>query len=159
MEAGGMRPACYLFNEEHIPEKAAFPVIDAHNHLWANWEGVEKVVQVMDQVGVACYCDLTANVAVSWVNGGHAIAPNKIEDFFKNCVETYPGRFYGFTTATFRCRREEPLFADAGEFVEETVQTLRHDVKLGARGLKILKEFGMYYRDTAGNLIAVDDPR
>jgi hypothetical protein len=22
----------YLFKEDHIPEKAAFPVIDAHNH-------------------------------------------------------------------------------------------------------------------------------
>src|SRR5579862_6678201 len=150
---------CYLVNQEHVPEKAAFPVIDAHNHLWANWEGIEKVVRVMDQCGVACYCDLTSNVSVSWGGGGYIIAQGSIESFFQNCVNRYPGRFYGFTTATFSGKRDEPLFADAGRFVEKTIEVLRHDVKLGARGLKILKEFGMHYRDSAGNLIAVDDPR
>jgi predicted TIM-barrel fold metal-dependent hydrolase len=154
-----MNSGCYLVTEEHIPEKSKFPAIDAHNHLWANWEGIEKVVQVMDQVGVSCYCDLTSNVAVSWGNGGYTIGQAKIEDFFQNCAQRYPGRFYGFTTATFSKGREVPLFADAGKFVEETVEVFRHDVKLGARGLKILKEFGMYYRDTGGNLVAVDDAR
>jgi predicted TIM-barrel fold metal-dependent hydrolase len=154
-----MIPGTYLFNEEHIPVQAAFPVIDAHNHLWAAWDSIDNVVKVMDAVGVACYCDLTSNMSVSWGNGGYTLGQGSIENFIQNCANRYPGRFYGFTTATFCRQRDEPLFADAGEFVEETVETLREDVRRGARGLKILKEFGMYYRDTAGSLVAVDDPR
>jgi len=43
--------------------------------------------------------------------------------------------------------------------VEETIALLRRHVALGARGLKVLKELGLHYRDGEGNLIAVDDAR
>ena len=89
-----MKTRCYLVREEQVPIKAAFPAIDAHNHLWANWDSVANIVKVMDEVGVACYCDLTANVSVSWGAGGYILGTGSIRDFFKNCAGRYPGRFY-----------------------------------------------------------------
>ena len=150
---------CFLVKEDHIPRRARFPAIDAHNHLWAAWDTVDNVVKVMDEVGVAAYCDLTANIEIQWVKGGYEFRAGDIQAFFDNTVRRHPGRFYGFTTATFARPVDEPLFHDARAFVEETVEILRDHVRRGARGLKILKELGLRYRDRGGNLIRVDDER
>lgn len=150
---------CYLFREEHVPEKARYPAIDAHNHLWAGWKTVDHVVNVMDQAGVVACCDATSNITVAWVEGGYRIGHGDIDDFLNNCARRFPGRFYGFTTATFAQSIDQPLFSDAKEFVERTVVMFRDHVRRGARGLKILKELGLHYRDHKGNLIAVDDER
>ena len=151
------RRDCYLFGEEHIPQRARFPVIDAHNHLWAAWDKVDQYVKVFDEVGVVCYCDLTSNISIHWGEGGYKIGPGRIEDFIERCRVPYPGRFYGFTTSTFCAPPDRPLFADATAFVEETIELLHRHVGQGARGLKILKELGLHYRDGAGRLINVDD--
>jgi hypothetical protein len=150
---------CYLFKTDHIPERARFPVIDAHNHLWGNWEDVERIVQIMDAVGVLAYCDLTSNLALQWVEGGYDFQPADIGDFFEKTVDRFPGRYYGFTTATFCQPISEPLFGDAAEFVGETIAVLRDHVACGALGLKILKSLGLQYRDAGGDLVAVDDQR
>lgn len=151
--------ATYLVHQEHIPERAAYPVIDAHNHLWGEWSNLPVIIEVMDAVGVVCYADLTANVSISWGEGGYVLGQGNIEDFFHHCVDVYPGRFYGFTTATFAQAIDQPLFTDAGEFVEQTLDILRAHVKRGARGLKILKELGLHYRDGQGNLVHINDSR
>lgn len=149
----------YLFHPEHIPERAAFPAVDAHNHLWGADAAPAKVAAVMDAVGVAVYADLTANVAITWSGGGYQLAARDLEVFFRDYVAAYPGRFYGFTCATFAHPADRPLFDDAGSFAERTVALLREHVRRGARGLKVLKELGLRYRDGQGRLIAVDDPR
>ncbi len=153
-----MATHCYLMREEHVPERAAFPVVDAHNHLWGDWD-VERLVEVMDAVGVVAYCDLTANVSVSWVQGGYSIGPGRIEEFFTNYAGPFPGRFYCFTTATFAAPADKPLFEDADRFVDETLELLDRHAGMGARGLKVLKELGLHYRDGEGKLIPVDDER
>ena len=150
---------CYLVREDHTPERAAFPVIDAHNHLWAAWDTVDDIVRVMEEVGVAAYCDLTSNITIRWGGGGYVLGAGDIEDFRRECAERHPGRFYGFTTATFARPFDEPLFSDPRRFVEETIETLQADVRRGACGLKILKELGLRYRDASGQLISVDDER
>ena len=151
-----MKTKCYLFRKEHIPAQAAFPVIDAHNHLWGDWN-VGRVVEIMDTVGVISYCDLTANVHIEMKQDGYTISRGRIEDFFERCVAKYPARFYGFTMANFAQPVDEPLFTDVDEFIGETVETLRRHVALGVRGLKILKELGLLYRDGQGKLINIDD--
>lgn len=146
------------YRDSSFLHKAAYPVIDAHNHLWGNWD-VAGLVAVMDEVGVVSYCDLTANIEVQWAKGGYVLHQGDFRNFFDNCDKPYPGRFYAFTTATFATPTEKPLFEDADEFVCKTTKLLREHVSMGARGLKILKELGLHYRDGDGNLIAVDDER
>jgi len=141
------------------PEKAAFPVIDAHNHLWGDWSAAEDIVEIMDRVGVACYSDLTANISLNWGQGNYKFQEGDITLFFKKVEEHFPGRFYCFTTALFAPPLSRPLFTDAGEFVAKSIDMLREHVSMGARGLKILKEFGLHYRDGEGNIVFADDER
>src|ERR1035437_6547871 len=101
----------YLVNKPTEIVKAAFPAIDAHNHLWGNWQ-VERVIKTLDEVGVVSYCDLTGNVRIEFSGGGYVIQPGAIEDFFENCSGKYPGRFYCFTMANFATPVQKPLFED-----------------------------------------------
>ncbi|HUJ75447.1 MAG TPA: amidohydrolase, partial [bacterium] len=48
------RPEPLLRRPAHIPERARFPVIDAHNHLF-NDTPADQMVSVMDQVGVQVF--------------------------------------------------------------------------------------------------------
>lgn len=155
-----MLPAkTYLVRDDHTPQKAAVPVIDAHNHLWGNWQTVDTVVAAMDAVGVQAYCDLTANVSIAWGGGGYQLGQGDFDAFRRGVLDRYPGRFYGFTTATFAQPIDRPLFTDAAAFVDQTLALLREHVAKGALGLKILKELGLHYRDGSGQLLACDDPR
>lgn len=154
-----MREKCYLIREEHIPEKACYPVIDAHNHLWGAWKKVAGVVSVMNRTGVRLYCDLTANAAIKMAQGGYILGQGDIEHFFTHAARRYPRRFFCFTTANFARPTAHPLFTNASMFVNETIELLREHVRRGALGLKVLKEFGLSYRDGKGKLIPCDDER
>jgi predicted TIM-barrel fold metal-dependent hydrolase len=148
----------WLVNEQTDIRRAAYPAIDAHNHLWGNWQ-VGRVVETLDEVGVISYCDLTGNVRIEFSGGGYVIHPGAIGDFFENCSAKYPGRFYCFTMANFATPVQRPLFDDPKRFVEECIETLNVHHQHGAKGLKILKELGLHYRDKDGNLINCNDPR
>ena len=87
------------------------------------------------------------------------INPGNISDFIENCSLKYPGRFYCFTMANFAQPANKPLFYDHKRFVNECIETLNEHVQQGAKGLKILKELGLHYRDSSGNLINCDDTR
>lgn len=152
-----MKRNCFLFRNEHVPDKAVFPVIDAHNHLWGNWQ-VNKIVAVQDAVGVVSQCDLTANLDITFAEGGYVFNPAPIEDFFTKCADRFPDRFYCFTMAGFTKNIKQPLFNDPNDFVKQSNDLLEQHVQMGARGLKVLKELGLHYRDAQGNLIGVDDP-
>ena len=153
-----MTKKIYLSTTQNIPQKAAFPAIDAHNHLWGKWE-TEKIIQVMERAGVVSYCDVTGNVKIEFSDGGYSIKPGDINDFMKNCSEKFPGRFYCFTMAGFAHPADKPLFTDAKEFVDEFIGTLREHVALGAKGLKVLKELGLHYKDGNNKLVNADDER
>ena len=153
-----MAKKTYLFKEDHIPETPAFPVIDAHNHLWG-FRNAEKVLSTMDRAGIACFCDVTGNVETEFINGAYSIKKGNIDDFFKHYTAIYPDRFYCFTMASFAKPATEPLFQDAKKFVDECVAIMHDHYDKGARGLKILKELGLHFRDAKGNLIQTDDDR
>lgn len=148
----------YLVTERTPIEKASFPVIDAHNHLWGNWQ-VDRVIKTMDEVGVASYCDVTGNVLIEFADGGYRITPGDISGFLENCSSRYPGRFYCFTMSNFAHPADEPLFTDHRRFVDECIMILNDHVQRGAKGLKILKELGLRYRDSSGELINCNDER
>ncbi len=148
----------YLVRDLTPVSKSAYPAIDAHNHLWGNWQA-ERVVETLNKVGVVSYCDLTGNVKIEFAGGGYVIQPGNLSDFFNNCSLKYPGRFYCFTMANFATPVQKPLFTDHKAFVEEFIVTLNEHHRLGAKGLKVLKELGLHYRDKDGKLINTDDER
>ncbi len=89
-----MKSNCYLFREEHIPEKAAFAVIDAHNHMWGR-QSAETMVEVMDCVGVVSYCNLTPEAWLTWQKGEievEKVEKAGMESFLADFAERYPGR-------------------------------------------------------------------
>jgi predicted TIM-barrel fold metal-dependent hydrolase len=153
-----MAKKTYISNKLTPIEKAAYAVIDAHNHLWGNWQ-VDKIIKTMNETGVVQYCDLTANVKIEFAGGGYTIQPGSIHDFFRYAADKFPGRFYCFTMSGFAHPANKPLFTDSGAFVREFIETLRDHVELGAKGLKVLKELGLHYRDSEGNIIFCDDER
>jgi len=148
----------YLVTKRTPIIKASFPVIDAHNHLWGNWQA-DRVVRTMDEVGVAAYCDVTGNVLIEFAGGGYRIKPGDIDGFIDNCSAKFPGRFYCFTMAGFAHPADKPLFTDHKRFVDDCISVLNEHVGKGAKGLKVLKELGLHYRDSTGNLINCNDDR
>ncbi len=60
--------------------------------------------------------------------------------------------------ATFAKDSNEPLFDYPRKSSDQIIELLRKHVEIGARGLKILSELGLKYKDATGRLIKIDDP-
>lgn len=151
------RPKCLLNLQPQIPEKARFPVIDAHNHLFGELPA-ERLIEVMDAVGVRVWVNVTGNTTMPLVNNTYTIARRGIESFLDNYVKRYPGRFAALTMADFAQWDDPVLLADE-RFAERCIATLESDVAKGACGLKVTKELGLRFRDWKGEMLRVDDPR
>ena len=129
----------------HNVDRARFPVIDVHNHIndaarIDEHMPPEKIVQVMDAVNVRTVVILTG----MW--------GDKLQQVLDEMVKPYPGRFMVFTQVDWS-KIDDPNFS------QEMVRQLDDAVKRGARGLKVLKDFGLQVRDKSGKLVAIDDPR
>ncbi len=136
-------PRSTLVVPEHRVPRAAFPVVDAHNHLthrgWGDHDPAQ-LVQDMDAANVATVVNLSGSY-------GDALKRN-LERFDQG----YPGRF-----ATF-CNVDWQGVGGPG-WLEKTLAQLESDVAAGARGLKVFKELGLRVRDTRHKLVLPDDPR
>ncbi len=151
------RPKCLLKVAAHVPQRARFPVIDAHNHLFGELPA-EKVVEVMDTVGIRTWVNVTGNTTVPLVNNTYTLARREFGYFMEHYVRRYPGRFVAFTMADFS-QWGDPVLLKDDDFAKRCIEQLEADVAAGARGLKITKELGLYYRDYTGAMLAVDDER
>jgi predicted TIM-barrel fold metal-dependent hydrolase len=150
------RPKSLLNVPSHVPQKARFPVIDAHNHLFGELPA-ERLVEVMDAVGVRCWVNVTGNVTMPLVNNTYTIARREFRVFAENYIDRYPGRFAALTMSDF-AQWDDPVLLRDG-FVDDCIRHLEEDVALGARGLKVTKELGLKFQDRGGAMLAVDDPR
>jgi len=151
------RPKCLLNVPAHVPQQARFPVIDAHNHLFGEL-APERLIEVMDAVGVRLWVNVTGNVTMPLVNNTYTIARRAIDTFLDNYVKRYPGRFAAFTMSDF-AQWDDPLLVRDDSFAERCIGHLEADVAKGACGLKVTKELGLRFLDRRGDLLAVDDPR
>jgi predicted TIM-barrel fold metal-dependent hydrolase len=149
-------PAPLLKRRSHIPERAKFPVIDAHNHLFGE-HSPQEMIAVMDQVGVKTFVNVTGNALLPYQNNTYTIERRDIRVYFENFVKAYPGRFAALTMAEFAQWGEPLLLKD--NFVDRCIQVLESHVAMGALGLKITKELGLYFKDDRGNQLTVDDVR
>ena len=128
--------------------KPRFPVIDAHNHLSADFGGwdkrlVSELLDLLDEANVRIYVDLDGG----W---GEDILRAHL-DHFKAAA---PERFCVFGGVNWGAWQEHG--ADFGEWA---AARLRAQAALGAEGLKVWKEFGLRVRDQRCVLVAVDDER
>jgi predicted TIM-barrel fold metal-dependent hydrolase len=130
----------------HEVPRAKFPVIDMHNHVndagGVHGEDIApaEVVRRMDRANVKTIVILTG----MW--------GDKLQGVLDKMVNPYPGRFIVFAQMDWSK-------IDDANFSAEMVAQLDDAVRRGARGLKVLKDFGLGVRDKSGKFVPVDDPR
>ena len=139
------KPQSMLHASAHQVDRARFPVIDVHQHVNDARGSNEhippaRVLEIMDQ------CNIQKIVILTGMWGEHL---QKVVD---EMVKPYPARFMVFTQIDWS-RIDEPDFAG------QMVRQIDDAVERGARGLKVLKDFGLEVRYKSGQLVAVDDPR
>ena len=120
-------------------ERAAFPVIDAHNHL-GRAEDVAAVLGAMDAAGV----ETVVNLDGMW--------GDKLREEVRRFDRAHPGRFLTYALVDMRG-------VDEPGWTRRTVARLERDFRAGAKGLKWHKSLGLGYRDSKGKLLRVDDER
>lgn len=144
------RPA--MTTQVSFVPKPRFPVIDAHNHLGSLAPGldfsggwsrrpVKELIGLMDELDIRAIVDLDGQ----W--GDH------LKREIARYQEPYPGRFVVFTGIDF------DVFSTERDFGRILARRLREGVAAGARGLKVWKPLGLSLRDSAGELVPVNDRR
>ena len=141
-------PKSMLHAQFHDVRRARFPVIDFHQHvndrLNAGGPGLafppEKLLAMMDAANVRTIVILTGPRG------------DDLSSLVDALVKPHPGRFVVFTQVDW-ARADEP------DFASREAALLADNVARGARGLKVLKDLGLYHRDKSGKLLAIDDPR
>jgi predicted TIM-barrel fold metal-dependent hydrolase len=139
-------PKPMLHAPSHEVQHAKFYVIDVHNHVndAAGVHGGDvapsDVVKGMDQANVKKVVILTG----MW--------GEKLQSVLDKMVKPYPDRFVVFAQMDWSK-------IDDSNFSAEMVAQLDDAVKRGARGLKVLKDWGLGVKDQSGKLVPIDDPR
>ncbi|MDU8887177.1 amidohydrolase family protein [Yeosuana sp. MJ-SS3] len=121
--------------------KAKFPFIDVHGHQFRMaTQDLSELIADMDQLNEAIMVNLSGR------------SGEQLQNALKNVNENYPNRFAVFANIDFEG-------AGAEGWIEKTVNQFEHDVKNGAKGLKVYKSLGMYNKDSDGKRLKIDDPR
>lgn len=146
------RPRPELRAEEHLLTRAKFPCVNVHSHPdKLSDDEVAEMVRVMDE----------SNIAVSVSLDGQA-GPRFLEQL-QRFAGQYPGRFVLFVRMDYigEGNPDDPSTWELHrpDFGVRMADKLSEAVKLGAGGLKLLKDLGLRHKDTSGKLIAPDDPR
>jgi predicted TIM-barrel fold metal-dependent hydrolase len=135
------QPRPMLVVQRQVVTRASYPAIDAHFHLESLDPSItpERLVQAMDAAGIAKVVNL----------GG---LPGDFEQLAGKFRARYPDRFIMFVKPDLAALRIDDNFQKQVQWVEKAI-------RMGARGIKFSKSFGMGQRDASGKIIPVDDPR
>ncbi len=138
-------PPSSLVVDEHHLTRAKFPFIDIHNHQ-SNWNSgdLSSLIHEMDKLNMLVMNNLSGY--------GFRSGDTHLAQSLENIHNQYPKRLTVFTNIDFSG-------IDDPQWTAKTVAQVTRDVQLGAKGLKIFKNLGMFARDKKGNRIHVDDPR
>lgn len=136
------QPESLLVVERENVTRARFPAIDVHFHLASLPESItpERLVQAMDAAGIARVVNLDGT-------------PGRLEYHARKFRARYPDRFILFA------RPDLSAAFGRTDGVARQVQWLEIAARIGARGVKVTKSFGMWVKDDGGRLVALDDPR
>lgn len=134
-------PKSLLVVPENKVARARFPFIDIHNHQnRASGEALARLVKDMDDINMRVMANLS---------GGSGA---RLQENIERQKARYPDRFAIFANIDFSD-------IDGADYSPRAAARLEQDIKNGAQGLKIFKNFGMDLKDTQGKRIPVDDPR
>ena len=134
------QPKSTLVVPEHKLDRAKFPFIDIHSHHWnPTAEHVDQVVKEMDTINLRVIVNLSGGTG----------------DDLKRTIAAmkgrYPDRFVVFANLSYDD-------INAPGYGARAASRLEADVKNGAQGLKIFKNFGMDLKYSNGQRVHVDDP-
>jgi predicted TIM-barrel fold metal-dependent hydrolase len=133
--AGGHDP------EESNRWRRSLPLLDMHGHIDPG--NVDKTLAAMDKNGIARMVNLTTGRT-----------PKEFAAAKEQFDARGKGRFLLYANDVYQAFPiEDPEY---GKKVSDNLEEL---VRLGARGLKISKTLGLYWKDQQGKIIAIDDPR
>ncbi|HEY1022662.1 MAG TPA: amidohydrolase family protein, partial [Flavisolibacter sp.] len=134
-------------------KRAKFPFIDVHNHQ-ANMprQDLGLLLKQMDSLNM----QVMVNLSGRGFRMNKGVFDVKDRNFLDSTIQSInkadPKRLLVFTNVSFNGVGEKG-------WAKKAVQELEADVKAGAKGLKVYKSLGFTYKDSQGNLLAVDDPR
>lgn len=139
------QPRSMMVTKTTIVEKPLFPVIDIHNHLGTGKgtltpQRVEHYLKEMNEAGVRTVVNLDG----MW--------GDRLKETLAALDQAHPGRFLTFAQISF-----DGL--DDADWGEREAKRLEESFKMGARGLKFHKTFGLHYRFKNGELLKIDDRR
>ena len=135
-------PKSSLVVPQHPIARAKYPIIDIHNHQNSAMEKIKLVelVRDMDRINLRVMVNLS---------GGFG---DKLKKGVENMKGQYKDRFVLFANIDFKD-------LDDADYPKRAAAQLEQDVRNGAQGLKIFKNFGMDLKDGKGQRVHVDDPR
>lgn len=134
------QPKSVLVVKNRSVMKAKYPVIDIHfNFKSLTKMNAEELVKAMDACGIEKVVDM----------GG---SQEEFEGFIKTFRDKYPDRFILFTRLNLY-QIKKP------NFPEDQLARFDNAIRMGAKGLKVIKSLGLEITDTSGRLVHIDDPR
>lgn len=133
-------PKSTLVVPENPVLRAKFPMIDIHSHhRRLSPEYVDKLIKEMDSINLRVIVNLS---------GGSG---ETLKNVIREMKGRYPDRFVVFANIDFSDLN------DPG-FGQRAATRLEEDIRNGAQGLKIFKNFGMDMKYRSGERVKVDDP-
>ena len=127
--------------------RAQHLLIDLHEHIDPTPEHLARAVRIQDAVGIGLAVNLSGGT-VTRVHG----APSDFETTKKLADALQPGRFLEYMNLDY-------TGWDDPDFSSRAAAQIDEGRRLGAAGFKEFKRLGLYLRDRAGKLLAIDDPR
>ena len=134
-------PRSTLVIPQHLVARAKYPFIDVHSHHQspASPEYLKRLLSEMDRINMRILVNLSGRSGEALRQGVQAIQA------------TDPSRFALFSNIDFSGINEP-------DFPRRAAAQLEQDVKNGAVGLKIYKNFGMDLKYRDGRRVPLDDP-
>ena len=133
-------PKSSLVTKEHKVERSKFPFVDIHSHHNnPSPEYVDKLIREMDSINMRLMVNLSGGTG------------ERLKQTVAAMKGRYPDRFIVFANVD-TSDLNEPGFG------KRAAARLEQDVKNGAQGLKIFKNYGMDMKFKDGRRVKVDEP-
>ena len=122
-------------------------LIDVHQHVGSREDWLRRDIRIMDAAGIGVVVNLSGGYTTHTGSD-----PSEFEKTKALADRLFPGRFVHYMNLDYQGW-------DAEDFSARAVKQVEEGYRLGAAGLKEYKRLGLFLRNGAGKLIAIDDPK